>query len=76
MYTRAGRPKYLLIRARGSQLFMKPGVLDSTTKLACCPAGSYHAGLASHRSGASVGFSRALTLTWPSVWTVTMLLSQ
>ena len=45
-------------------------------KLARCDAGSYHEGLASHRSRSMVFFSRALTLTWPPVSTVTMLLSQ
>ena len=51
-------------------------MLSSTTKLACCAAGSYHEGLASHRYGPMVFFTTALTLTWPSASTVTMLLFQ
>ena len=39
-------------------------------------AGSYHEGWASHRSRAMLFFTSALTLTWPPVSTVMMLLSQ
>ena len=57
----------------GCKWLKKPGWLSVPRNVALDEVGSYQDGLDSHRSGWSRPGSRALTVTEPSLSTVTML---